>query len=121
MLKLPFEKLLVWQKAMDFVELVYVSSEQFPQHERFGLIAQLRKAAVSVPSNIAEGSQRSTDKDFRNFLLIAKGSLAEVTTQFLLAKRLKYCNEVEVNAIVAAANELHKMLYAFSEKLLPKS
>ena len=117
MLKLPFEKLLVWQKAMDFAELVYSITKSFPSDERFGLTAQLRRAAVSVPSNIAEGSQRSTPKEFRNFLLISKGSIAEVETQLMLSLRLQFANEELTQRAIDLGNELQKMLYVFSEKL----
>lgn len=85
-----FKELIAWQKAMDLVEAVYRVSRDFPDDERFGLTIQIRRAAVSVPSNIAEGQARPTRGEFRQFLGHARGSLAEVETQLLIAQRLKY-------------------------------
>ncbi|MCK0125010.1 four helix bundle protein [Gelidibacter sp. F2691] len=82
----------VWKKSMDLVEVVYRLSSQFPSDERFGLTSQMRRAAVSLPSNIAEGAGRKSDKELIQFLHIALGSLGELDTQYLIAVRLKYCN-----------------------------
>lgn len=81
-----FEKLAVWQKAMDFADLIYTSSRSFPPDERFGLTNQIRRAANSIPSNIAEGSARP-DADFAKFIGYATGSLYEVVTQAVIARR----------------------------------
>jgi four helix bundle protein len=88
-----YQDLVVWQKALDLVLRVYEISECFPQKELFGLTNQLRRAAVSIPSNIAEGQGRLTTKDFMRYLSIARGSLQEVETQVLIASRLKYIAE----------------------------
>ena len=80
----------VWQESMTLVELVYKLTEAFPEKERYGLISQLRRAAVSVPSNIAEGAARGSDAEFIRFLHIARGSLSEIETQLLIAQRLDY-------------------------------
>jgi len=85
-------KLLVWQLAVDLVEVVYRQTLTFPNDERFGLIAQLRLAAVSIPSNIAEGAARRSVAEFLNFLGIARGSLAELQTQLILSVRPGYLN-----------------------------
>lgn len=85
-----YENLIVWQKSMDLVTAIYELTRQFPKEEVFGLTSQMRRAAVSIPSNIAEGSRRGSRKDFRNFLLIAYGSGAELETQIKIAKRLSY-------------------------------
>jgi four helix bundle protein len=85
-----YQELIVWQKAMELVELVYRMSKQFPREEIYGLTSQIRRAAVSIPSNIAEGQGRSTTKDFLNFLSVARGSLREVETQLLISERLEY-------------------------------
>ena len=85
-----FEQLVVWQRAMDLVEVIYRVTDRFPQKELYGLTSQLRRAAVSVPSNIAEGQGRLTTGEFRQFLGHARGSLHEIETQVVLAMRLKY-------------------------------
>ena len=85
-----YQKLAVWQEAIRLAEAVYRATRWFPVEERFGLSQQMRRAAVSVPSNIAEGAGRGTDKDFVRFLLIARGSLQEMETQLHLARRLGY-------------------------------
>ena len=89
-----YQKLLVWQEAMNLVVGVYRATERLPTTERFGLCQQLRRAAISIPSNIAEGSGRQSDKDFIRFLNIANGSLLEVETQLLIALKLQYLEEI---------------------------
>ena len=117
MLQMHYSKLHIWQKAMDLAHLAYQLTEQFPKVELYGLTAQIKRAAVSIPSNIAEGSQRSSNRDFANFVLIAKGSLAELETQFALADLLKYVDAARLQALKADADELHRMLHAFHSKL----
>ena len=85
-----YENLIAWQKSMDLAVLVYELTDKFPKEELYGLTSQLKRAAISIPSNIAEGSRRGTKKDFRNFLFNSFGSGAELETQIKLAKRLKY-------------------------------
>src|SRR6476619_4506190 len=85
-----YQELIVWQRAMDLVTRVYEATETFPQKELFGLTNQIRRAAVSVPSNIAEGQGRNTTADYLRFLSIARGSLQELETQILIASRLRY-------------------------------
>jgi len=85
----------VWQEAMHFVEIVYRVTSVFPDSEKFGLVSQMQRAAVSVPSNIAEGAGRSGDKELLRFLYIARGSLCELETQFLIAQRLGYISNLE--------------------------
>lgn len=106
---------------MQLAESIYQLSNRLPQHELYGLTSQLRRAAVSIPSNIAEGSQRGSDRDFANFILIAKGSLAEVQTQLLLAVRCRYLSDADVQQILSSTEELHRMLYAFHSKLAARS
>lgn len=84
------ENLRAWQYSMDLVELVYIETANYPNNEKFGLTNQLRRAAVSVPSNIAEGAARGSDADFIRFLYIARGSLSEVQTQLKIANRLGF-------------------------------
>lgn len=87
--------LTVWQKAMDLVEDIYRITRDFPDEERFGLVQQMRRCAVSIPSNIAEGAGRSSSREFLRFLSIAIGSLAELETQVEIAKRIGYLSEVD--------------------------
>lgn len=84
----------VWKKSMDFVVNIYELSKSFPHDERFGLTSQVRRAVVSIPSNISEGAGRNSDKEFIHFLYVALGSLAEVETQLQLAERLNYVREL---------------------------
>lgn len=115
---MPFRKLLVWEKSMALAKMIYQLSQSFPSHELYGLTSQMRRAAISIASNIAEGSQRSTDKDFANFLQIARGSLAELETQFLLSKELGYLSDLTVSSVEQTIDELSKMLNAFHAKLI---
>ena len=89
----PHHKLDVWKQAIELVEDVYLITQQFPQSELYGLTSQLRRAAVSVPSNIAEGAARNGSKEFAHFLSIANGSLIEVETQLIIAIRLGWMNK----------------------------
>ena len=85
-----YKKLEIWQRAVDLAVKIYQASDSFPKDERYGLISQITRSAVSVSSNIAEGAGRNTNKDFDNFLGIALGSLFEVETQLIIASRLSY-------------------------------
>ena len=110
MLKRGYQDLQVWQKAMDLVDVVYQLSKAFPQDERFGLTSQLRRSALSIPSNIAEGSSRRSTKEFIRFVDIAYGSLAEVETQLLIAHRQEYISEKDVENIFDSTAEIGRML-----------
>lgn len=108
----------VWQKAMDLVEVVYKITSDFPSEEKFGLISQMRRAAVSVPSNIAEGASRGSIKEYIRFLSIARGSLIELETQLLISERLNFTvsfNYTELNSIAkmlsALINSLKKKIH----------
>ncbi len=90
---MSYKDLQVWQKAVEFVKTVYSITKKFPEDEKFGLVNQMRRAAVSIASNIAEGKARNTDKEFLNFLYIARGSAAEVETQIFIAKGLEFIDE----------------------------
>jgi len=95
-MKQDFRSLLVWQKAIAFVTDIYRATRTFPKDEQYGLTSQLRRAAVSIPSNIAEGQARLTRGEFRQFLGHAKGSLAEVETQLVIAQNLGYLKDPDV-------------------------
>jgi four helix bundle protein len=86
----------VWNKAMEMAEKLYSLTANFPKEEQYGFVSQIRRSAVSIPSNIAEGAARNSNKEFIQFLYIAMGSLSEIETQLLLAKRLKLINESDV-------------------------
>jgi four helix bundle protein len=102
--------LIVWQKAMDLVERIYRVSQGFPREELYGLTNQLRRAVVSIPSNIAEGQGRSTTRDFLRYLAMARGSLMEVETQVWIAGRLQYVATPELEEILILTSEIGKML-----------
>lgn len=112
-----YKDLIVWQKAMDLVTMVYALTRQFPREELYGLTNQVRRAAISVPSNIAEGQARQSTAEFRNFLSIARGSLAEVETQLLIAQRLKYLTQKDLSQVMATHQEISKMLPALISQL----
>ena len=116
-----FQDLTVWQRAMDMSESVYRSTQTFPKEELYGLTFQLRRASISVPSNIAEGPGRATAGEFKQFLCIAQGSTYEVHAQLLLAKRLKIGDEEKLRMAEALCIETSKMLGAFITSLGKKS
>jgi four helix bundle protein len=111
-----FEDLIVWQRAMILVRDIYAITQAFPPDERFGLTAQLRRAAVSIPSNIAEGHERETTGDYIRYVSIAEGSLAEARTQLQIAANLGYCSS-EVSAILNEMHEIKRMLHALRRSL----
>jgi four helix bundle protein len=102
---------------MDLAVQVYGLAERFPQSEVYRLTAQITRAAVSVPANIAEGHARSTEKDFANFLAIAKGSLMELETFVMLAVRLRYLSEVEADPTLGLITEISKMLTVLRNRI----
>lgn len=112
-----YKDLLVWQKGLVLVSSIYHLSRGFPQDERFGLVAQMRRAAVSVPSNIAEGQSRRTRGEFIQFISHSEGSLAELETQILIAIDLKFCTKEEATRTLAQVEELQKMLNGLRQKL----
>ena len=105
-----YKNLVVWQKSMDLVIHVYQLTSNFPDHEKFGLTSQMRRCAVSIPSNIAEGSRRESEKDFRKFILISFGSGAELETQLEITKKLGYLEGAACADIEKLLEEVMKML-----------
>ncbi len=105
-----YRDLIAWQKAMKLVTEIYAATQRFPTEERFGITNQLRRAAVSVPSNIAEGQARFSQREFRHFLSQARGSLVEIETQLLIARDLKYLQPAKTEELLAAAAELGRLL-----------
>ena len=112
-----FEKLEVWKKAIDFADFIYSKTRTFPDDERFGLTNQMRRAAVSISSNIAEGSSRHSKDDYARFLEIATGSVFEVVSQSFLAQRQGYLSEESRQRIYAAAEEQSRMLSGLRRSL----
>jgi four helix bundle protein len=108
-----FEKLKIWQKAMDVAVEVYEVSLLLPNDEKFNLIHQIKKCALSIPSNIAEGSGRNHNKEFIQFLGIANGSTFELITQLILAKRLKLIKEETIQPIINQLVEVSNMNFSF--------
>ena len=106
----PHENLNVWKRAVDFVVLVYELTKAFPNDERFALTSQIRRAAVSVPANIAEGAARQSDKEFLYFLSNAQGSASELATELLIALRLGYLAEDDYNRSRTELNEIGRMI-----------
>jgi len=112
-----FEKLEVWQKAIQFADLVYRLTKTFPDDERFGLTSQMRRAAVSISSNIAEGTSRHSRDDYARFLEIAAGSVFEVVSQSFISRNLGLVNEDDFRALYSAAEEQSRMLSGLRRSL----
>ncbi|HVO81439.1 MAG TPA: four helix bundle protein [Terriglobales bacterium] len=105
-----FKDLLAWQKAMDLVAEIYELTEAFPRREIYSLTDQIRRAAVSVPSNIAEGQAHYNTREFVHFLRHARGSLAELETQLLIAQRLSYAEPEKIPSVLERVNEVSRIL-----------
>jgi len=112
-----YRDLKVWQKALDWAETIYIATAAWPREERFGLISQVRRSAVSVASNIAEGAARRTTGEFMQFVGIAQGSLAEAETQLLLAQRLGYATGRDGSPLLFASAEISRMLAGLASSL----
>lgn len=112
-----FQQLLIWQKGMDVVASVYVLARQLPKEELFGLRSQLTRAAVSIPSNVAEGSSRSSEKDYKRFIEIALGSAFEVETQLLILERVALFSPESIESALTLIREEQMMLQAFMRRL----
>ena len=112
-----FKDLIVWRKAMNVAREVYVLVHKLPPEERFGLADQMRRCAVSIPSNIAEGQQRKGKHEFEQFIGYAQGSRAELQTQLLLAKDFNYLTEDDIESVFYELDEIGKMLYSLSKSI----
>jgi four helix bundle protein len=112
-----YKDLIAWQRAMDFVSAVYDATDAFPKREMYSLSDQMRRAAVSVPSNIAEGQAHYRNREFLHFLRHARGSLAELETQVLIAQRREYLDQAKVNDLL---NELSRILSGLINSLREK-
>ncbi|WP_291131508.1 four helix bundle protein [Flavobacterium sp. UBA7682] len=112
-----FKDLEIWKLSRQFCSHIYATTANFPDNEKFGLTNQLRRASVSVPSNIAEGCSRSSNKDFSRFLEIAIGSIYEIETQLLIAFDLGYINQLELDKLVNDLDTIIKMISKFRSSL----
>jgi len=112
-----FKDYLVWQKAMDLTVSVYTVTNKFPADEKFGLISQIRRAAVSISSNIAEGAAASTQKHFAEYLQRALGSSFELETQMILSNKLNYISDLTATEILEQIAEIQKMLSSLIKKV----
>ena len=113
----PHYKLKAWKNAMDLVDEIYKVSKDFPSEEKFGLTSQMRRAAISVPSNLAEGAARKGKAEFANFVNIAKGSLSELETQLIISKRQNYIDDISnllelIGKVSSPLHGLHNYLLA---------
>ena len=111
-----FRNLIVWKRAVELATDVYQKTINFPKYELYGITSQIRRAAVSISSNIAEGAGRRSNKEFANFLGISYGSACELETQLLIAKNLKYLKRDDFDTLFNDLNEIQKMLYVLEKK-----
>lgn len=112
-----FRQLQIWKEGRALVKEIYIMLKLFPEAEKFGLISQISRCAISVPSNIAEGSSRSSDKEFSHFLSIALGSLFELETQLLISADLGYLNSEQTDSLILNIVQLQKKIVAFKKTL----
>ena len=112
-----YKELIVWQKALVLVKQIYLVTQTFPHSEMYGLVNQMRRAAVSVPSNIAEGQARKTSAEFSRFLSISQGSLAELETQLIIARDLGYLSDMQFGENASLHDEISRMLVALKAKI----
>ncbi|MGC4102752.1 four helix bundle protein [Ferruginibacter sp.] len=113
-----YKELIVWQKSIELVKKIYLLVKQFPPEEKYGLVSQITRAAVSIPANIAEGSSRNSDKDYARFLQISLGSAFEVQTYLVIAKEMKLTKVQDIEALDIILEEVIKMIHAFIKRLL---
>ncbi len=113
-----YKDLKFWQLSRTFCKEIYQTTDQFPESEKFGLVSQLRRAAVSVPSNIAEGASRNSNKDFNRFLMISLGSCYEIETQLLLSCDLGFIDTKDLEKLTNTLHQIIKMMSRFSSTLI---
>ena len=116
-----YQELEVWKKSIDLAEMVYRTSAEFPVEERFGMTSQVRRAATSIPANIAEGAERHGPREFLQFLSIASGSLAETETFLILALRLNLAKSDQIDALLGQSEEVGRMLNGLKRSLRPRT
>ncbi len=111
------KELKIWTKAMELTVEIYKATEKFPKEETYGLTSQIRRAAVSIPSNISEGAGRNSKNEFRQFLSVANGSSYELQTQVIIANQLNLLNDETTDALLSKIEEIQKMNYGFQKTL----
>ncbi|CAG2532271.1 four helix bundle protein [Maribacter dokdonensis] len=112
-----YRELHIWKKGMQLVEEIYFLSKKLPDDEKFGLTSQIKRCSVSIPSNIAEGAGRNSNKEFAHFLSIANGSTTELETQLILTVNLKFLLETDINNALVLCQEIKNMNYALQKSL----
>lgn len=112
-----YRELHIWKKGMQLVEEIYFLSKKLPDDEKFGLTSQIKRSSVSIPSNIAEGAGRNSNKEFAHFLSIANGSTTELETQLILTLNLKFLLETDINNALVLCQEIKNMNYALQKSL----
>ncbi len=112
-----YRNLIVWQKSIEVCTLIYRLTQDFPRDETFGITSQLKRAAISVPTNISEGHSRNSKKEYRHFVGIARGSLTEIETLITLTKNLQFTSENKITEITDLCTEIGKMLTSLNRKL----
>jgi len=110
-------RLNVWKRSIEFVSAIYRLTANFPDIEKFGLISQMRRSAVSIPSNIAEGAGRGSKREFRNFLSYSQGSIAELETQLIISGRLKFIKKPDLEPLLNELKEISKMVIGLQKTL----
>lgn len=113
-----YKKLNLWVKSMGFAEKVYQLTKRFPDEEKFGMISQMRRSSVSIPSNIAEGAGRNSNKEFGQFLARAQGSIFELETQIILSSRLNFIKESVINEYLAELESISKMIHSLRKSVI---
>lgn len=116
-----YKELIIWQKGIQLIKKVYQLSKQFPAEEKYGLVSQMTRAAVSISANIAEGSSRNSDKDYARFLQIALGSAFEVQTYLVIAKEMTLAKNIDIIEVEMMLEEEIKMIHSFIKKLTANS
>ncbi len=113
-----FKKLIVWEKSVNLSVNLYNSTKEFPSEEKFGLISQIRRSSISIPSNIAEGAGRNHPKEFVNFLGISSGSCNELYTQLMIAQKVNFINEKDFENYIIQIEEIKKMIFKLKQSIL---
>ncbi len=112
-----YRNLMVWQNSRKLVKQIYNLTGKFPLEEKFGLANQIQRAAVSIPSNIAEGAGRNSDKEFKRFLFIANGSIAELETQLLICEKLDFADQADIYSLLRRTEEIRKMIFGLKNRI----